>query len=107
MKGPTRRTVLKGIASGLALGACSSSSSSGGPDAGAADATPAPAIEPPDDLPESESFPLGVSAGDLAADHGVVWAKYAGTAPLSAFAWRMQGESYVEQLGPLAVTLAE
>src|SRR6185436_9570234 len=65
----------------------------------------APAIVPPDDLPESTSFPLGVSAGDLAGSAGMVWAKYAGTASLAAFVWRMQGDSYVEQIGPLPVTL--
>lgn len=102
---PTRRSLLKGIAAGITLAACSSKGSGElMPDAGdtTADA-PAP-IAPPEQLPEAQDFPLGVSAGDLVGATAMLWTKYAGTSPLGAMIWRMQGESYVEQHGPFAVT---
>jgi alkaline phosphatase D len=102
--GITRRDLLKGVAvSTVVLGCGSSSSSDGGGDDGPPGDGPAP-IDPPDGVAESTLFPLGVSAGDLVADRGVLWARYAGTAALTAYAWRMDGETYVEQLGPFAVT---
>lgn len=108
VKGPTRRTVLKGLAGGLALAACSSPSEMLGPDAGDTPATDAAVpIAPPDALPEVDAFPLGIASGDLATDRAVLWANYAGTQPLAALAYRMDGETYVEQLGPFPATVAD
>jgi alkaline phosphatase D len=103
---PTRRTILKGVAAGLTLAACGGPGSDAhdvGPDAGGPDAQP---ISPPEEVPETEHHPLGVSAGDVAGDRAVVWTQYTGGAPLAAFVWRMQGDSYVEQRGPFPVAPA-
>lgn len=104
MKGPTRRSVLKGVAAGVTLAACSSHDGGGEllPDAAAPDATQP--IAPPEAIPEAPHFALGVSAGDLDGARGVLWTQYAGTAPLAAFVWRMQGDNYVEEHGPLPAT---
>jgi alkaline phosphatase D len=104
--GITRRDLLKGVAVGTVALGCSSSSS-GGDDTVTPDAdTPKP-IVPPDAVTESTAFPLGVSAGDIAGTHAVLWTRYAGTAPLTAFAWRVEGDSYVEELGPFTATPAD
>jgi alkaline phosphatase D len=105
---PTRRSVLKGMAAGLALAACKTPDGGGdplAPDAG----TPADARGPtllPESLDESAQFPLGVAAGDLAADRAIAWTRYASAAPLALYAWRMDGDSYVDQLGPFPVVPA-
>ena len=96
--GITRRDLLKGVAIGT-LAACSSSSK--GDEPPSPDAAPEPTpIDPPESVAESTQFPLGVSAGDIAGARGVLWTRYAGTAPLVAYAWRVEGDDYVEQLGP-------
>jgi alkaline phosphatase D len=101
--GITRRDLLKGVAVGTALLGCGGSGGAtdgdDGPSPDAAEPTP---IDPPDGVAESTMFPLGVSAGDIASGSGVAWTRYAGTAALSAYAWRVDGEMYVEQLGPFA-----
>jgi alkaline phosphatase D len=109
-KGPTRRTVLKGLAGGIALAACSSP----GADmlgADASDGTPPldaqAAIAPPDALPEVDAFPLGISSGDFTGDRAVLWANYSGSAPLAALAYRMDGAMHVQQLGPFAAAPAD
>ncbi len=104
---PTRRSILKGVAAGLTLAACGSKGSDIDVDAG--ESTPdAKTIQPPDPLTESTSFRLGISAGDLAGDRGVLWTYYTGIAPLVAIAWRMgDGDSYVEELGPFEATASD
>ncbi len=100
--------MLKGVAAGITLAACSSSNGGGGditPDGAMPDG--AQPIAPPDPLPQSTGFKLGVSAGDLAETRGVLWTQYAGTAPLAAFVWRMNGDTYVEEHGPLPATPAD
>lgn len=106
MKGkhPTRRTVLGGVAAGLTLAACGGTNSSDiVPDGSTADDAPQP-ISPPESIPEAEHFALGVAAGDLAGTRGMVWTKYSGSAPLAAFVWRVEGDTYVEELGPFMAT---
>jgi alkaline phosphatase D len=108
MKGdrPSRRSILKGMAAGITLAACSSSDTGElMPDGAAPDATQP--ITPPETIPEAQHFKLGISAGDLDASRGVLWTQYSGTAPLAAFVWRMSGDSYVEQHGPLAAAPAD
>jgi alkaline phosphatase D len=105
---PTRRTVLKGMAAGLALSACKAPDSGGdplAPDAGTPADAPGPTLLP-ETLAESAQFPLGVAAGDLAADRAIVWTRYGGAAALALYAWRMDGDAYVEELGPFAVAPA-
>ena len=100
----TRRDVLKGVAA-LAIGACSSSSTAGGEDGGEPDAgVDARPVVPPEGTPLVAQFPLGVSAGDLAGDRVVVWCRYAGMATLTAVLWRVDGDTYLEELGPFAAT---
>ncbi|MGE3460043.1 MAG: PhoD-like phosphatase N-terminal domain-containing protein, partial [Kofleriaceae bacterium] len=106
-----RRDLLKGAAVGtatLALGACSDGADpAGAPDAGDPPLNNSPdaqAIVPPDSVPEVAGFELGVSAGDLAGDRGVLWTKYTGSAALAAVAWRVEGQSHIEQLGPFTAT---
>ncbi|HEY5944140.1 MAG TPA: alkaline phosphatase D family protein [Kofleriaceae bacterium] len=109
MKGerPTRRSILKGVAAGITLAACSSKDTGGlSPDAAASGDAPQP-ITPPEAIPTTQHFVLGVSAGDLVGTSAVLWTKYAGTAPLAAFVWRMLGDSYVEEHGPLPATPVE
>ena len=100
----SRRDVLKGVAA-LAVGACSSTRSAGGDDGadvdGGVDAQP---ITPPEGTPIVDQFPLGISAGDLAGDRAVVWCRYAGTATLAAVVWRVDGDTYLEELGPFMAT---
>lgn len=107
MKGkhPTRRTVLKGMAAGITLAACSGTNSGGEipPDGSTTDDAPQP-VSPPEEIPEASHFALGVSAGDLAGTRGMVWTHYSGTAPLAAFVWRVDGDSYVEEHGPFMAT---
>ena len=102
--GITRRDLLRGVAvgsAGLALGACSSDGTpAGGDDGPEVDAGEPRPIAPPESTPVVERFPLGISAGDLNGDRVVVWTRYAGTAPLAAFVWRVEGATYVEELGP-------
>src|SRR5688500_18969698 len=103
MKGgpPTRRAVLKGMAAGLTLAACSGTDTGElSPDAAVATPDAAAPIVPPESIPEAQHFELGVSAGDLSGDRGVVWTCYSGSAPLAAFVWRMNGDTYVEEHGP-------
>jgi alkaline phosphatase D len=114
---PTRRDVLKGVAAttaGVVLAGCGSDGGMAddgddmppGPDAPPVeppDAAPAP-ITPPEDTPEIAMFGLGVSAGDLVEDRGVLWTRYDGLSVLVAFAWRMDGETYDEELGPFPAT---
>ncbi|MBA3501129.1 MAG: alkaline phosphatase D family protein [Deltaproteobacteria bacterium] len=100
--GITRRDLLKGVAVGTVAIGCSSSSSGDPPGADAND--PPPRIDPPDAVTESMQFPLGVSAGDIAGNHALVWTRYAGTAALTAYVWRLDGDTYVEELGPFAAT---
>ncbi len=104
---PTRRSVLKGMAAGITLAACSGSNSGGDvtPDGTTADT--AQPISPPESVPEAPHFKLGISAGDLAETRGVLWTQYAGSAPLAAFVWRMNGDAYIEEHGPLPATPAD
>lgn len=119
-RGPSRRDVLAGAAAGagLALVGCGGNGRAGvdgaGPDQpdaarAGADAAPdaAPAITPPEATPEVAQFGLGVTAGDLVDDRAVLWTRYDGTAVLAVIAWRMDGDSYVEELGPFAATPVE
>ncbi len=101
--GITRRDLLKGVAVGTVALGCGSSPTSGDDGPPPDGAEPAP-IDPPDGVAESTAFPLGVSAGDLAGSRGVAWCRYTGTAALAAYAWRVDGDTYVEQLGPFAAT---
>lgn len=106
--GITRRELLEGVAVGFAMLGCGGSPTQGGDDAPGVDAGVEPdPIDPPEGVAESAAFPLGVSAGDLAGTRGVLWTQYAGTAALTAYAWRVEGDSYVEQLGPFAATPAD
>ncbi|HEY5920350.1 MAG TPA: alkaline phosphatase D family protein [Kofleriaceae bacterium] len=91
------------MAAGITLAACSSTNPGDVlPDAvDGADAQP---ITPPESIPEAPHFALGVAVGDLAGARGVVWTQYAGTAPLAAFVWRMDGDTYVEEHGPFPAT---
>jgi len=98
--GITRRDLLKGVAVGTVALGCGNSSSEGGADAALPDANEPDPITPPDGVAESAEFPLGVSAGDIGGTHAVLWTRYAGSAPLVAYAWRVEGEAYVEELGP-------
>ena len=104
--GITRRDLLRGVAVGTVAIGCSSSASPHDPPAPDAAADP-PRIDPPDAVGESLQFPLGVSAGDLASTHAVIWTQYAGAAALTAYAWRVEGDTHVEQLGPFPATPAD
>ncbi len=107
MSGPTRRAVLEGLAAGLALAACGATDTSEPPpvDEDPPD-EPAP-IDPPDDLPEATTFPLGVSAGDLATDRAVLWTRHTGDAALALLVWKMDGDTYAEELGPFPAEVAD
>jgi alkaline phosphatase D len=110
MKGerPTRRSILKGMAAGVTLAACSSHETGELlPDAAAGDAAQPRPVSPPEPIPTSEHFKLGVSAGDLVDTHAVLWTQYSGAAPLAAFVWRMDGNTYVDEHGPLMATPAD
>ncbi|HEU0034468.1 MAG TPA: alkaline phosphatase D family protein [Kofleriaceae bacterium] len=108
--GITRRDLLKGVAVGTLVVGCGGTSSGGGDDDGPPDGPNGPGGDgpgtPPEDTPEvAEHFTLGVSAGDLVDDRGVLWTQYAGSASLAAFAWRLDASGHdVEQLGPFAAT---
>src|SRR3954465_654829 len=98
---PTRRSLLKGVAAGTTLAACTSTGTGTGdmsPDAAPGDA-PQP-IAPPEPIPQAPHFALGVSAGDLVGPRGVLWTQYTGTAPLARLVWRRMGDSYVDEHGP-------
>ena len=41
----------------------------------------------PDDLPESDAFPMGVASGDVTAAAAVLWAQYTGEGPLEVVVW--------------------
>jgi alkaline phosphatase D len=100
----TRRDLLKGVAVGtMALG-CGGSARGEGDDVVEPDGAVPEVIDPPDAVAESMLFSLGVSAGDLVGERGVLWTHYEGTATLTAYAWRVSGDEYVEQLGPFAAT---
>ena len=99
--GITRRDLLKGVAVGTVAIGCGSSSSGGDDGVDTPDAALPDPIDPPDGVVESMAFPLGVSVGDLAGPRGVMWTRYTGTAALTAYAWRMDGDSYVEEIGPI------
>jgi len=95
------------MAAGFTLAACSSSDG-GDPSPDAAEgADAAQPIAPPESIPEAQHFALGISAGDLVGTRGVLWTQYAGSAPLAAFVWRMNDDTYVEEHGPFAITPAE
>ena len=104
---PTRRSILKGIGAGVALVACKGSDTGGEllPDAAPDGSTQS--ITPPESLPEAAQFALGVSAGDLHGTRGVLWTQYAGSAPLAAVLWRMNGDNYVEERGPFAAEIKD
>ena len=92
------------MAAGITLAACSGEGSELLPDAPVTSPDATQVIEPPESIPEAANYKLGVSAGDLADTRGVLWTHYAGTAPLAAFVWRVEGDSYLEQHGPLPAT---
>ena len=104
--GITRRDLLRGVAVGTVAIGCGSSASGEDPPGPDAAADP-PRIDPPEAVAESMQFPLGVAAGDLAGTHAVIWTQYAGTAALAAYVWRVDGDTYVEQLGPFTATPAD
>lgn len=92
------------MAAGITLAACSHDRGQLlEPDGATGRDAPQP-VSPPEPIPEAPHFALGVSAGDLADDRGMLWTKYTGTAPLAAFLWRMNGDSYVEEHGPFTAT---
>lgn len=92
-------------AGALVVGACGGSSAVGGDDGPEVDAGgDAHPIAPPEGTPLVDRFPLGVSAGDLAGDRAVVWCRYTGRVALAAVVWRVDGEAYVEELGPFAAS---
>lgn len=105
-----RRDFLRITSASVAAGACSGLVSSGDPvdggpasgDGGAPAADggsrPPPMTRDLDALAESAAFPLGVMAGDALADRAIVWTRYDGGAPLSA---------YVQEVGGAAVFEAE
>jgi len=96
------------MAAGITLAACGSDGSGVlAPDAAGNVPDAARPIEPPEQTPVVPHFALGVSAGDLNATRGVLWTHYKGSAPLAAFVWRMNGDSYVEEHGPLPATPSE
>ncbi len=101
--------MIQGLAAGLTLAACSGTEEPPGsnPDA----RPPSPDARPPTITPEmiteGTQYPLGVAAGDLVADRALLWTRYSGTAPLAVIAWRMDGASYVEQIGPIDATPAD
>lgn len=104
---PTRREILKGVAAGITLAACSSHESGAlSPDA-AAETDAAQPIAPPEPIPQAPHFALGVSAGDLAGTRGMLWTRYSGTASLAAILWRMDGDTYVAEHGPFPATPAD
>lgn len=82
----SRRTVLRGSALSLLLGACG---------LGDGDGVLSQSIdglaERPDALPEAplSTFPLGVASGDVTAESAIVWANYRGTATLFLAVWDM------------------
>jgi alkaline phosphatase D len=91
------------MAAGFTLAACSHDSGTLLPDASTTpDATHA--IVPPEMIPQAPHYVLGVSAGDISGTRAVIWTQYKGTAPLAALVYRMNGDTYVEQHGPFAVT---
>ena len=105
---PSRRAILKGMAAGITLAACSSPDGHAVmPDAAMPAPDAPPPLEAPDGLTEAPHFPLGVSAGDLAEARGVLWTQYSGDAPLAAYVWRMNGDSYLDEHGPFAATPAD
>jgi alkaline phosphatase D len=95
------------MAAGITLAACSGKDTGELPPDAAATPDAAKPIAPPEPIPEAQHYKLGISAGDLDASRGVLWTHYSGTAPLAAFVWRMQGDSYVEEHGPFAATPAD
>ena len=105
---PTRRSILKGMAAGITLAACSNNDPGEMlPDAGETSPDASQPISPPETIPEAPHFALGVSAGDLSGVRGVVWTQYAGTAPLAALVWRRNGDTYVEEHGPFPAQPAD
>lgn len=129
----SRRRFLEGTAASIAaglLGGCGGKAGSAGagslpadaaaprpdaaspppprPDAAPADAAPdAGPVEPPEDVAESDAFPLGVASGDPSDGRAVVWARYAGDRPLLLVAWEMRGDAYARQIASLDVRPAD
>jgi alkaline phosphatase D len=95
------------MAAGFTLAACNHDSGVLLPDAATAMPDAARPVVPPEMIPQAPHYVLGVSAGDIASTRAVIWTQYGGTAPLAAVVWRMNGDSYVEEFGPFAVTPAD
>jgi alkaline phosphatase D len=113
----TRREFLKTTATAaaaVAIGACGGddtvSLSDAAPDGGTADAdsgapdtsvpdtatdvAPPPVVDP-ELTPEALAlFELGVASGDVTHDEAVIWTRYAGSTPLVAAVWEMNGDGY-------------
>jgi alkaline phosphatase D len=116
---PSRRDFIKVvIATPAALAAACSGGAGAGPDGSTgpdgavpgADGAPPPdaaPVVPPEGVPESADFPLGVSSGDAATDSIVLWCQYTGTATLGVTVWLMDGDSYAAELGSYAATPAD
>lgn len=80
-------------------------------DAGAAEDTgPAedagPGIAGPESIPESASFPLGVSSGDVTDTRAILWTRYTDTMPLELVVYEMRGDTYVREVAVVPVTPA-
>jgi alkaline phosphatase D len=111
--GTTRRDVLKGIGlagASLPIG-CDANAPGGGldgdPDGGTAappDLTVENPPEPPEKVPASTQFPLGVAAGDPTATGAVFWARYAGAQRLELVVYEMRGDSYAREVATVDAT---
>ena len=64
-------------------------------------------VEPPEMVPESDAFPLGISSGDATGSDVVLWCRYAGRRDLEVAVYEMNGEDYVSELGPFPAAVED